>query len=76
MAYIYICAMVYSACCPTENKASPLISIVRRIYKQKTSQDIEHIRILLVSNERYSLLSDAEQISMHSEEHGICLTNH
>ncbi len=54
------------------NTASPIIKILKEFTEnKKESKGVRDIRTLLISNERDSILSNAEQNTMHSEVQGI-----
>ncbi len=59
------------------NTESPLIKILKEFTENKKEyKDVRYIRTLLISNERDSILSNAEQSMVHSEVQGIFHTNH
>ncbi len=58
------------------NTESPLIKILKEFTEnKKESKDVRDIRTLLISNEIDSILSNAEQNTVHSEVQGIFHTN-
>ncbi len=58
----------YSTFFLPENNESPLINILKESTENRTGfEDVKHIRTLLISSKRDSLLSDAEQSSVHGE---------
>ncbi len=58
------------------NTASPLIKILKEFTEnKKESKYVRDIRTLLIINKRDSILSNAEQNTVHSEVQGISHTN-
>ncbi len=56
---------------------SPLIKILKEFTEnKKESNDVRYIRPLLISNEGDSILSNADQNTVHGEVQGIFHTNH
>ncbi len=58
------------------NTASPLFKILKEFTEnKKESNDVIDIRTLLIRNDRDSILSNAEQNTVHSKVQGIFHTN-